>query len=281
MPERDRTREHSDLGRLTLVRGCAQGPAGDRENRRREAAGVPVAVGELSQPSFDAGCGGVDLPPVGEDQQPRCVGSFRVGGLAQQQRPPGTLGKVRGHRPQEALVRVVEERLPWLPVETKHAPYLAGLGPQSRDQLLVTAQRHVAVPAGAARQVAAGRLVQGADAGVGAGHVGELVDVVVVVLAGQPRGRVLRHAVVEVAGDQQRGRVERVPARRPVVGHDPADDLGRGLPEGHQVARLARQPGNLVNSALPRRIRHNQNRRPPVPGSIYHLSGIPAPPVPQ
>jgi len=38
-------------------------------------AGLPVAVRELSQPAFDTGSGGVDLPAVGEDQQPGRAGS--------------------------------------------------------------------------------------------------------------------------------------------------------------------------------------------------------------
>jgi hypothetical protein len=45
--------------------------------------------------------------------------------------------------------------------------------------------------------------VNRAEAGVGAGNIGELVDVIAVVLLGQLLGRDPRHAFTEVAGDQQ------------------------------------------------------------------------------
>jgi len=52
----------------------------------------------------------------------------------------------------------------------------------------------------------------------GAGHAGELVDVVVVVLALRPVGRKFGYSLVEVTGSEQRRRVEREEAGVPVVG---------------------------------------------------------------
>jgi hypothetical protein len=70
------------------------------------------------------------------------------------------------------------------------------------DQLLIPTKGHVGVPAGAAGRVAAGGLVQRGDPALGAGDVGELVDVVIVVLVDQPLGRQLGDSLVEMAGDQ-------------------------------------------------------------------------------
>jgi hypothetical protein len=91
-------------------------------------------------------------------------------------------------------------------------------GAQRGDHLLVAAHLHVHVPARARRRIASGRLVQGRDPGLRAGDVCDLVDVVAVVLVIEHFGRELGQPIVVVAGDQKRCRVQRVPARRVVVG---------------------------------------------------------------
>src|SRR5882724_5866125 len=76
------------------------------------------------------------------------------------------------------------------------------------------------------------------------------MDVVAVVLLGQPRGRELRHAIVVMAGDQQRRRIQGVPARRPVVRHDLGDHLACLRPEREEVIRLAGQLCDLLAGPL-------------------------------
>ena len=108
-----------------------------------------------------------------------------------------------------------------LAVEAEHAPGVARPRAQGDEQFLVAAVGlHVGLPARAAARVAAGRLVQRRDAPLGAGDVGQLVDVVLEVLVREPLRRQLRHLRLEVAGDQQRRRVEREPAGRHVVRHE-------------------------------------------------------------
>ena len=123
-------------------------------------------------------------PPSPRRGRPgRARRALGVGGLADQQRPAGALGQGRRHRRRNAELGGVEHRLPGLAVEAERPPDLAGPGAQGGDQLLVAAERHVGVPARAAGRVAAGGLVQRRDPALGAGDVGELVDVVLVVLA--------------------------------------------------------------------------------------------------
>src|SRR5215218_876905 len=91
----------------------------------------------------------------------------------------------RAHPTDEGQLGVVEQRLAGLAVQPQAPPHLPGGGAQGGDQLLVPTKGHVEVPAGAAGRVAAGGLVQGGDPTLGAGDVGELVDVVLVVLVEQ------------------------------------------------------------------------------------------------
>jgi hypothetical protein len=55
---------HGDLAALVGVLGGPERPAGDRQHRGRQLAGVPVAVRKLLEPVLDAGGGRLDLPVV-------------------------------------------------------------------------------------------------------------------------------------------------------------------------------------------------------------------------
>ena len=178
------------------------------------------------------------------------IGVSRIGGLADEQGPAGPLGEVLGDGAQEALVGGVEHGPTGLAVETEHAPDLAGRRLQPSDHLLIAAHGLVETPAMTARGVAVGGLVQGGNPGPRPGDVGHLVHVVAVVFVRQPLGGKFRHPLVEMAGGQQRRRIEGVPARRPVVRDDRPDHLGALPPVPGQVARLAAQPGDLVDRPL-------------------------------
>lgn len=135
-------------GDVAAVRvfGHAQRPSGEREHRGRQAAGIPVAVGEFGQPALHAGCGGFDVAIAVEDEQ---AGRIREVGLARlpyQQRRTGAFGKHRRHRLDEGLLVLGEHRLPRRAVETECSPDLARPGPQAGHEFLVAAHRHVAVP---------------------------------------------------------------------------------------------------------------------------------------
>jgi hypothetical protein len=233
-----RARQHPrdrDLAGLVGVLGGAQSPARDRQHRRRQLAGVPVTVRQRGQPALDARRDRLDLPIVGEHDQTGRVRTFRVGSLPNQQGSACPFGQRGRHQTDERQLSVVELWLAGLAVQPQRPPYLPGRGAQGGDELLVTAQGHVRVPAGAAGRVPAGGLVQRGDPSLGAGDIDQLVDVLLVVLVKQPFRRQLGDGFVEVAGDQQRGRVHGEPARRPVMGDGPGEHLGRCPPEAHQV----------------------------------------------
>ena len=151
----------------------------------------------------------------------------------------------------ELLLRFVEQRPPALPVEPQHSPDLAGRRTQPGDHFLVAAHGLVETPARGVRRVAAGGLVQRGDPGMGPGDVGEIVQIVPVVLVRQPFGREFGQAFMEVAGDQQRRRVEGEPARCPVIRNDGADDLRAVPPVTREILGFGGQPDNLVHRSLP------------------------------
>src|SRR5262249_16393661 len=164
---------------------------------------------------------------------------------------------MRCKRKHELLVRFIEQRLPRLAVQAERTPYLTRPGSESRNQLLVATQLHVLVPAPAPRWVALGCFVQRADTQGRTRDVDELVHVVAVVLVDQPLGRELPQAVVEVTCDQQGGWVERVPAGRPVVRDADPQDVGRLLPEAHQVTRPPANLADPLESSFPPPRRHD------------------------
>jgi hypothetical protein len=78
------------------------------------------------------------------------------------------------------------------------------------------------------------------------------VDVFAVVFVGQVFWREFSKSVMEVAGDQQRRRVEGVPTWCPVVRHDIDDYFGAALPKAHEVLGLGREAGEFVQRSLGR-----------------------------
>lgn len=192
-----------------------------------------------------------------------------IGGLAHEQRPPGSLGEMLGDGAQEALVGGVEHGLAGLAVETEHSPDLAGRCLQPGDHLLIAAHGLVEAPAATARRVATGGLVEGRDPGRRSGDVGHLVHVVAVILVRQPLGGEFRHPLVEMAGGQQRRRIEGVPAGRPVMRDDRPDHVGALPPVTGQVARLAAQPGDLVDRPSQQVRGHHATSVRSVPGRCH------------
>jgi hypothetical protein len=63
------------------VLGRPQGPAGHRQHRGGQPAGVPVAVGQLLEPALHPGRGRLDLPGPGGHDQAGPVRSLGIGGL--------------------------------------------------------------------------------------------------------------------------------------------------------------------------------------------------------
>ena len=77
--------------------------------------------------------------------------------------------------------------------------------------------------------------MQRPDAGLGTEHVCHGVVVRLDVLATEPLRRDLRQAFLEVAGRQERGRVDREEARPAEVRNCRGEKRGDGLPERDQV----------------------------------------------
>ena len=90
-----RPREHPrerDLAWRTRMLGDSERAAGDREHRRRQLTRrLPVPARELTQPTLDAGRGGLDLPALIEHEQPWRLGTFVVCSLADQKPASGAL----------------------------------------------------------------------------------------------------------------------------------------------------------------------------------------------
>ena len=263
---RSRTQPHARHGRGGGVVGAlvvAECLSRHGEHGGRQPARLPVAVGEVCQPSFDARGSRLHRPVRRQHHQARRVGRLGIRGLTDEQTSPRALGQVRRHARDEGDVLVAEQGAPRLAVQPDRAPDLAGRGAKPGDQLLVAAVLHVAVPAGAARRVAGGGLVEGRDASFRADDVGQLVQTVLVVLLGQPLVRELRQALLVVTGHQQGRRIQRVPAGAHVVRDDTLDDRRRLSPQAHEVQPVARELGDPILSPLGRVRRHPRTVRRP------------------
>ena len=105
--------------------------------------------------------------------------------------------------------------------------------------------------AGAAVRIAAGCLVQRRDPASRARHVGELVDVVLVVLEREPFVRDLRKPVVVVAGNEQRRRVKRVEARRQIERDGSSERL---TARAQNVTRSYPPPANSASRSRARSV---------------------------
>src|ERR1700730_12537078 len=208
------------------------------------------------------GGGGFDLPAVREHDQTGGHGALRIPRLRDEQSPAGTLGQGGRHGPDEFQLFGSEQRLAGLAVEAERPPDLTAFRPKARDHLLISPIGHVLVPAGAQRGITSRRLMQGRNSLCRAGDVDELVDVLSVVLVGEPLFWDLGQAVVKVTRYEQRGGFEGVPAGRPVVGDGAGDNLARLLPETHEVEALLRQPGDLVGCSLLRVLTHTSTVSP-------------------
>ena len=271
---------HRDFARRVGPLGAAQGAAGDREQHRREPPAVgPRAIRKVGQPALDAGRQRLDLPAMVEHDQPGRLGPFGIDRLADQQAAAHAVGQIAGDRAQEVELVGAELALAGLAVEREHPPGLRRRRAAAKpDQRLVLAAEGLdrRPEPRAAAHVAAGRLMQGRDPPPGAHDVGELVEILAVVLEREPVVRKLGKPLVVVAGDEQRRRVQRVEARRQVPGHGWSQCLGHLAPEGRQVVALARERGDPLPRPLRRVAPHVRIVRPPQGAAEYQFPGTDA-----
>jgi hypothetical protein len=162
---------------------------------------------------------------------------------------------------EECFVRSIEHGTTRLSVEPEHAPHLTGARSQSRDQLLIAAERHVAVPSWAPVRVSTRRLVQRGDARVRHRDLGELVHVLAVVLVSQPARGKLRQAVLVVTGDQERRGIKGVPARRPVMPYDSTEHIRGRAPQTRQIGCGARNLDDFRSCSFATVVAHNHTVR--------------------
>jgi len=190
--------------------------------------------------------------------------------------PAAPLGQ-RGHRLDEGQLGVVEQRPARLAVQPQRprpgrrgcAGPRSAPGPRPGPCSGASAGCWSGPP---------GHLVQRLDPAPGAGHVGQLVDVVLVVRVDQPLGRQLGDALLEVAGTSSeagsRGYQHGAPSwgTAPVSASVAAGQKPTRSSRIRPAGRSCRRPGALD----PRACRHctGRHRRRP-----YHLPGMGSPPA--
>ena len=232
-PTRDSTRASATSpgsSRPSAVRSARPATAG----RRRQPAGIPVAVRQVAQPAIHSRRGDSTSPVRQHDAAPA---SPATAGRAPRRRAGrgARHRQLRRDRRQEGLLLVVERWLAGRAVDPDRAPRVAGpvAAPRSSPDRRPSPCSCATRARCGSPPVASCRVDTPA---LGARDVGDLVDVVLVVLVREHLRWELGQPVVVVARDQERRRVERVPARRDRSGERPrSSDLRALLPEGHQV----------------------------------------------
>ena len=273
---REHPRERDLAGRVRALRR-AQRAAGDRQHRRRAACrasqspsgssasqrstpGVSDSTLQSSVSTTSPGASGPSGSAASPTSRPRRAPSARCGATA---------------RRKLDLV-VVEQRLAGLAVEAEHAPGFAR--PRAQGDAAAPGRRPSPCwPASAGcgwdrrrSPRAASRCPRAERA-----TLGQLVDVVLVVLVREPLRRELGHARSEVAGDQQRRGVEREPAGRHVVRHQRVPRPRSTPPEGDEVEALRRPARRSGPGRAAWRTRSWAHRTPDVRRLCkYQLSGM-------
>jgi hypothetical protein len=224
---------------------------------------LPVAVRQLGEPVLDAWGHRFDARVGSQHEQSGRVGPLGVGRLADQQPATGTFGEVGGQLKQEGKLVGVELRASRLAVEADRRPRHTIVGAQTGPELLLGAEGLDGHPIpAAAAGVPAGRFVKRGHRPISADDVGQLVEVVFQVLDLEPLARNLGQAGIEVARHQQRGRIERPPAGKEVVGNGAPDEFRRLTPERDGVKALSCESRDPLFGALLCVRAHGPDRTP-------------------